>query len=84
MATAGHLDVEHLHWLQEGQGRLRIHLDVPAELTASERSTAREILTRTSTKVLGRVGAKGPVTDIVGTYWGVYSIRQVGRRIRPD
>jgi hypothetical protein len=72
MATAGHLDVEHLHWLQEGQGRLRIHLDVPAELTASERSTAHEILTRTSTKVLGRVGAKGPVTDIVGTYWGVY------------
>lgn len=72
MSTTELLDVERLERLQEGRGRLRIHVDEPAGLSVSARLTAREILTRTSTKVVGRVGAKGPLTDIVGTYWGVY------------
>ncbi len=70
MTAAELLNVEALQRLGEGQGRLRVHIDEPPGLTAPARFTAREILTQASGKVVGRVGARGPVTDIIGTYWG--------------
>jgi hypothetical protein len=60
------LEVPLLWRLREGAGRLRIQVPVPSSVSM------HQLLTEgLPGRVRGRVLAKGPMSDLVGTYWGI-------------